>query len=148
MLQDGKLTEARRLLAGFCAGITEALIIVTPFEVVKIKLQQQRGMRKEDMRYTVRTAITAGRTLSQQCSCCCWCTLEHGWPPAHAAVGPAYSSSATCMFTEQQPQAGLPMPAVTGAACVATSWAWEWNNYLAPFIRLSRVQPRLLPPTV
>ena len=53
-LQDGHLTEARRLLAGFCAGITEALIIVTPFEVVKIRLQQQRGMRREDMRYTVR----------------------------------------------------------------------------------------------
>ena len=28
-------------------------MIVTPFEVVKIKLQQQRGMRREDMRYTV-----------------------------------------------------------------------------------------------
>ena len=52
-LQNGKLTDARRLLAGFCAGITEALVIVTPFEVVKIKLQQQRGMRREDMRYTV-----------------------------------------------------------------------------------------------
>lgn len=59
LLQDGHLTEGRRLLAGFCAGITEALIIVTPFEVVKIRLQQQRGMRKQDMRYTVRARLAA-----------------------------------------------------------------------------------------
>ena len=52
-MQLGHLTEGRRLVAGFCAGITEALIIVTPFEVVKIRLQQQRGMKKELMRYRV-----------------------------------------------------------------------------------------------
>lgn len=32
-LQDGKLSGGRRMAAGFMAGITEALIIVTPFEV-------------------------------------------------------------------------------------------------------------------
>ena len=62
ILQDGKLTNARRLLAGFCAGITEALVIVTPFEVVKIKLQQQRGMRREDMRYTVQPCPLSSRS--------------------------------------------------------------------------------------
>ncbi len=40
--------------AGFAAGITEALVIVTPFEVVKIRLQQQRGLSKELLKYRVR----------------------------------------------------------------------------------------------
>ena len=31
--QDGKLSDVRRMAAGFSAGVTEALIIVTPFEV-------------------------------------------------------------------------------------------------------------------
>ena len=52
-VQYGHLTETRRLAAGFCAGITEALVIVTPFEVVKIRLQQQRGMKREQMKYSV-----------------------------------------------------------------------------------------------
>ena len=55
-LQDGKLSDVRRMGAGFAAGITEALVIVTPFEVVKIRLQQQRGMSKELLKYRVRTA--------------------------------------------------------------------------------------------
>ena len=44
------------MAAGFCAGITEALIIVTPFEVVKIRLQQQRGLAKELLKYRVCTS--------------------------------------------------------------------------------------------
>ncbi|KAK9807343.1 hypothetical protein WJX73_003666 [Symbiochloris irregularis] len=53
LLRDeyGHLTEGRRLIAGFSAGITEALIIVTPFEVVKIRLQQQRGLQRELLKY-------------------------------------------------------------------------------------------------
>lgn len=39
------------MAAGFLAGITEALIIVTPFEVVKIRLQQQKGLAKEALKY-------------------------------------------------------------------------------------------------
>lgn len=54
MLQDGKLSDVRRMGAGFAAGITEALVIVTPFEVVKIRLQQQRGMSRELLKYRVR----------------------------------------------------------------------------------------------
>jgi solute carrier family 25 citrate transporter 1 len=53
-VQDGKLSDGRRMLAGFSAGITEALLVVTPFEVVKIRLQQQRGLAKELLRYKVR----------------------------------------------------------------------------------------------
>ncbi|EFJ52815.1 mitochondrial substrate carrier [Volvox carteri f. nagariensis] len=49
--ENGKLTDGRRMLAGFMAGITEALVIVTPFEVVKIRLQQQKGLAKEHFKY-------------------------------------------------------------------------------------------------
>eukprot|EP00898_Chlorokybus_atmophyticus_P004508 jgi/Chlat1/5058/Chrsp33S08955 len=49
--ETGMLTPARRMLAGFGAGVTEALVIVTPFEVVKIRLQQQRGMVRETLKY-------------------------------------------------------------------------------------------------
>ena len=40
--------------AGFMAGVTEALLIVTPFEVVKIRLQQQQGVDKSKLLYKVR----------------------------------------------------------------------------------------------
>jgi hypothetical protein len=56
-LQNGRLSDGRRLVAGFSAGITEALIIVTPFEVVKIRLQQQKGMARELLKYRVRLPI-------------------------------------------------------------------------------------------
>lgn len=55
--QNGYLTQPRRLAAGFCAGITEALVIVTPFEVVKIRLQQQKGMVQSQLKYHVRHKI-------------------------------------------------------------------------------------------
>jgi hypothetical protein len=41
------------MAAGFMAGITEALLIVTPFEVVKIRLQQQKGCAKSGLKYKV-----------------------------------------------------------------------------------------------
>ncbi|CAL5221723.1 g3969 [Coccomyxa viridis] len=61
--KDGKLSDIRRMGAGFAAGITEALVIVTPFEVVKIRLQQQRGLSKELLKYRgpVHTATTIFR---------------------------------------------------------------------------------------
>lgn len=52
-LQEGKLNNSRRMAAGFAAGVTEALMIVTPFEVVKIRLQQQQGMNKAALLYKV-----------------------------------------------------------------------------------------------
>lgn len=52
-MQNGDLSNIRRASAGFAAGITEALVVVTPFEVVKIKLQQQKGTSKELLRYRV-----------------------------------------------------------------------------------------------
>lgn len=53
MLRDhnGHLSDGRRMAAGFAAGITEALLIVTPFEVVKIRLQQQKGLAYSQLKY-------------------------------------------------------------------------------------------------
>jgi solute carrier family 25 (mitochondrial citrate transporter), member 1 len=51
---DGNLNNYRRLAAGAMAGVTEAICIVTPFEVVKIRLQQQRGLDKAALKYKVR----------------------------------------------------------------------------------------------
>jgi solute carrier family 25 (mitochondrial citrate transporter), member 1 len=52
-MQEGKLNNSRRMAAGFAAGVTEALMIVTPFEVVKIRLQQQQGSNKAALLYKV-----------------------------------------------------------------------------------------------
>ena len=45
--------DCRRLAAGAMAGVTEAVCIVTPFEVVKIRLQQQKGLDKASQKYKV-----------------------------------------------------------------------------------------------
>lgn len=49
--KTGKISNHGRLMAGFGAGVLEALAIVTPFEVVKIRLQQQRGLSPELLKY-------------------------------------------------------------------------------------------------
>eukprot|EP00992_Anisonema_acinus_P012663 TRINITY_DN8279_c0_g1_i1.p1 TRINITY_DN8279_c0_g1~~TRINITY_DN8279_c0_g1_i1.p1 ORF type:complete len:310 (+),score=44.50 TRINITY_DN8279_c0_g1_i1:66-995(+) len=41
--KDGRLNFQRRFAAGATAGILESILIVTPFEVVKTRLQQQKG---------------------------------------------------------------------------------------------------------
>ena len=64
--QSGALSDGRRLAAGFAAGITEALIVVTPFEVVKIRLQQQRGLTKELLRYKVLSLSTSLSAVSPE----------------------------------------------------------------------------------
>ncbi|KAK7278383.1 hypothetical protein RJT34_23411 [Clitoria ternatea] len=50
-LETGKVSNHGRLLSGFGAGVLEAVLIVTPFEVVKIRLQQQKGLSPELLRY-------------------------------------------------------------------------------------------------
>ncbi|TXG68502.1 hypothetical protein EZV62_003437 [Acer yangbiense] len=49
--QTGKISNHSQLLSGFGAGVLEALTIVTPFEVVKIRLQQQKGLSSELLKY-------------------------------------------------------------------------------------------------
>ena len=61
--ENGELSGARRMAAGFSAGMTEALLIVTPFEVVKIRLQQQQGAKGAQLKYrgTLGTFSTIAR---------------------------------------------------------------------------------------
>ncbi|KAL6048988.1 Mitochondrial succinate-fumarate transporter [Balamuthia mandrillaris] len=54
--------EARRnFLAGLCAGMVEAVLVVTPFEVVKTRLQQQVGFKEIKYRGPVHAAATMVR---------------------------------------------------------------------------------------
>lgn len=61
--KDGGLSDGARLASGLGAGVTEAMVIVTPFEVIKTRLQQQRGLAKEALKYrgTFGTALTVAR---------------------------------------------------------------------------------------
>jgi Mitochondrial carrier protein len=68
---DGRLSDAGRLAAGAAAGVTEALVVVTPFEVVKIRLQQQRGLTKSQLKYHVRA----------RCAVAAAATMYALWPP-------------------------------------------------------------------
>ncbi|KAL2901963.1 Mitochondrial succinate-fumarate transporter 1 [Bienertia sinuspersici] len=49
--ETGLISHKARLFSGFGAGVLEALVIVTPFEVVKIRLQQQKGLSPELLKY-------------------------------------------------------------------------------------------------
>lgn len=60
----GNLSQSGRLMAGFGAGVLEALVIVTPFEVVKIRLQQQRGLSQELFKY--KGPIHCARTIIRE----------------------------------------------------------------------------------
>ena len=49
--KEGNLSGGRRMLSGLAAGITEALLIITPLETCKVKLQAQRGLDKSQLKY-------------------------------------------------------------------------------------------------
>jgi len=49
--KDGKVTLFKGFLAGLGSGITEAVLIVTPFEVIKTSLQKQKGMDSSKLKY-------------------------------------------------------------------------------------------------
>lgn len=48
---DGQVSVTAGFVAGLGSGITEAILIVTPFEVLKIRLQQQKGLDKAHLKY-------------------------------------------------------------------------------------------------
>jgi len=61
--KNGKVSTANGFLAGTGAGITEAVLIVTPFEVIKTRLQQQKGSDKSTFKYhgMIQTAQTIAK---------------------------------------------------------------------------------------
>ncbi|KAM1110660.1 hypothetical protein ACFX2I_009892 [Malus domestica] len=62
--ETGKVSNHGRLISGFGAGVLEALIIVTPFEVVKIRLQQQKGLSLGLLKY--KGPIHCARTIIRE----------------------------------------------------------------------------------
>ncbi|KAJ6425248.1 hypothetical protein OIU84_025926 [Salix udensis] len=62
--ETGKVSNHGRLVSGFGAGVLEALAIVTPFEVVKIRLQQQKGLSHELLKY--KGPIHCARTIIRE----------------------------------------------------------------------------------
>ena len=55
-------------MAGLGAGVSEALLIVTPFEVVKTRLQQQKGTDKALLKYRVSGASLSCAVLLIACA--------------------------------------------------------------------------------
>lgn len=51
--KDGSISSLGILASGMGAGVTEALLVVTPFEVIKITLQKQKGMALNTLKYKV-----------------------------------------------------------------------------------------------
>ncbi|XP_031377538.1 mitochondrial succinate-fumarate transporter 1 [Punica granatum] len=62
--ETGKISNKGRLMSGFGAGVLEALAIVTPFEVVKIRLQQQKGLSPNLLKY--KGPIHCARTIIRE----------------------------------------------------------------------------------
>ncbi|KAI9917310.1 hypothetical protein PsorP6_012451 [Peronosclerospora sorghi] len=61
---QGQVSGAHEFLAGACAGATEALLIVTPFEVIKTRLQSQNIVPGEAPKY--RGPIQTARHICTQ----------------------------------------------------------------------------------
>jgi solute carrier family 25 (mitochondrial citrate transporter), member 1 len=61
--KNGQVSGGNEFLAGALAGATEAVLIVTPFEVIKTRLQGQNVVKGEQLKYrgTVHTALTIMR---------------------------------------------------------------------------------------
>lgn len=49
--KNGKVSIAGGFVAGLGSGLTEAVLIVTPFEVLKTRLQKQKGTDKSQLKY-------------------------------------------------------------------------------------------------
>ena len=122
--EHGQLSSRARLAAGFGAGVTEALCIVTPFEVVKIKLQQQRGTDAATLRY------------KGPLHCAAAVVREHGPLGLWAGAAPTVLRNGTnqmCMFWAKHGVDGLlwdkrdgdgrtlhPLQSMASGACAAT----------------------------
>lgn len=62
--KQGKVSMINGFLAGLGSGITEAVLIVTPFEVIKTRLQQQTGTDKKSFKY--HGIVGTARTIASE----------------------------------------------------------------------------------
>ena len=96
--EHGDLTTGRRMAAGFGAGVVEALAIVTPFEVVKIRLQQQKGLALDKLKY--KGTVHCARTIIR----------EEGVLALWNGAGPTIARNGTnqmCLFTAKNAIDGM-----------------------------------------
>lgn len=61
---DGTVSTTNGFLAGLGSGVTEAVLIVTPFEVLKTRLQQQKGTDVSKLKY--KGPVHTARTIIQE----------------------------------------------------------------------------------
>lgn len=64
--EDGQASAGRDFAAGLASGLTEAVVIVTPFEVIKTRLQQQFGTTNLKYRGPMHAAVTIVRQEGPQ----------------------------------------------------------------------------------
>lgn len=81
--KDGNVSRAATFIAGLGAGLTEAVLIVTPFEVTKTRLQTQTGTDKAALKY--KNPIHCVQTIiAEEGPAALWkgnlpCMFRQGW---------------------------------------------------------------------
>ena len=81
--KDGNVSRSATFLAGLGAGLTEAVLIVTPFEVTKTRLQTQTGTDKAALKY--KNPIHCVQTIiAEEGPAALWkgnlpCMFRQGW---------------------------------------------------------------------
>jgi len=127
--ENGNVSGGKEFLAGAMAGATEAVLIVTPFEVIKTRLQGQDVKKGEKPKYNgpVQTAIKVVRNegptalwkgvgptiarqgLNQACSFYSNSLIKkHVWKLKEGETLPAYKSMLTGML------GAIPGPCING----------------------------------
>lgn len=123
--ETGKLSYAGRLAAGFGAGILEAFLIVTPCEVVKIRLQQQRGLSSSLLKY--KGPINCAVTIVH----------EEGTWGLWAGVAPTLMRNGinqAVMFTAKSSFDALLWDKHEGDACTVQPWQSMVSGFLSGFV--------------
>jgi len=118
--EEGQLTAGRRMAAGFAAGVTEALVIVTPFEVVKIRLQQQKGLSNLKYKGPVHAASTIVR--------------EEGFLRLWSGAGPTVMRNGTnqmCLFWAKNMMDGVLWGKREGDGMVLLWWQSMLSGFSA-----------------
>ncbi|KAK3257159.1 hypothetical protein CYMTET_33744 [Cymbomonas tetramitiformis] len=125
---EGKLTTERRMAAGFAAGVVEALAIVTPFGVLEIALQTQRGAGSE-LKY--KGPLDCAQKLIRQHGIG---ALFKGWAPTVGRNG----TNQMCLFSAKAAVDSALWDKHEGDGRMLASWQSMTSGFLAgcvgPFV--------------
>ncbi|GAV73576.1 Mito_carr domain-containing protein [Cephalotus follicularis] len=120
--ETGTISNHGRVFSGFGAGVLEALVVVTPFEVVKIRLQQQKGLSLESLKY--KGPIHCARTIIR----------EEGLLGLWSGAAPTVMRNGTnqaAMFTAKNSFDGLLWKKQEGDGKVLQPWQSMISGFLA-----------------